>query len=170
MGQYLVDGVVVSTFLPMRAIPFRVIFIAGLGEKQFPAADRKNLLDLRQARRRAGDVSPREQDNYMFLETLLSARDKLYLSYVSRDELTGDRLEPSSVVLELQHVLERGYLPNAVLEQKIKERTYRLRRYDDPHTRQASPAAEREHSVRELGNDLRHFLKTIWIDSRPTRA
>jgi exodeoxyribonuclease V gamma subunit len=85
LGQYLVDGVVVSTFLPMRAIPFKVIFVAGLGEKQFPALDRKNLLDLRQARRRAGDVSPTEQDNYMFLETLLSARDKLYLSDIPQN-------------------------------------------------------------------------------------
>jgi exodeoxyribonuclease V gamma subunit len=118
LGQYLVDGVVVSTFLPMRAIPFKVIFIAGLGEKQFPTADRKNLLDLRQARRHAGDVSPREQDNYMFLETMLSAREKLYLSYVGRDELTGDRLEPSSVVLELRHMLERGYVG------EIRERTF----------------------------------------------
>jgi exodeoxyribonuclease V gamma subunit len=137
----------------MRAIPFRVIFIAGLGERDFPAADRKNLLDLRQARRRAGDVSPREQDKYMFLETLLSTRDKLYLSYVGRDELTGDRLEPSSVVLELRHMLERGYL------REIKERTYPLRRYDDPHTRRASPAAEMEYRVRELGRDLRDFMK-----------
>jgi exodeoxyribonuclease V gamma subunit len=153
LGQYLVDGVVVSTFLPMRAIPFKVIFIAGLGERQFPAADRKNLLDLRQARRRAGDVSPREQDSYMFLETVLSARDKLYLSYVGRDELTGDRLEPSSVLLELRHMLERGYVG------KLQERTFPLRRYDDPHTREASPAAEMEHNVRLLGQDLRDFLK-----------
>ena len=35
-GQYLVDGVVVSTFLPMRAIPFKVIFIVGLGRKAVP--------------------------------------------------------------------------------------------------------------------------------------
>ena len=118
----------------MRSIPFRVIFIAGLGEKDFPAADRKNHLDLRQARRRAGDVSPREQDNYMFLETLLSAREKLYLSYVSRNALTGDRLEPSSVILELQHMLEKGYVPKDVLERKLEERRYPLRRYDDPRT------------------------------------
>ena len=167
LGQYLVDGVVVSTFLPMRAIPFRVIFIAGLGEHQFPAADCKNLLDLRQARRRAGDVSPREQDNYMFLETLLSARDKLYLSYVSRDPLTGDHLEPSSVVIELRHMLERGYVPKERLEEKTREHTYPLRRYDDPHTRKASPPADRERRAKELGNDLRKFLKRTGASPEP---
>jgi exodeoxyribonuclease V gamma subunit len=89
----------------------------------------------------------------MFLEMLLSARDKLCLSYVGRDELTGDRLEPSSVLLELRHMLERGYVG------KLQERTFPLRRYDDPHTRDASPAAEMEHNVRLLGEDLRDFLK-----------
>ena len=38
----------------------------------------------------------------MFLETLLCARERLVLSYVARDELTGERLEPSSVILELR--------------------------------------------------------------------
>ncbi len=104
------EGVVISTLQPMRAIPFRVIFVAGLGEGRFPSADRRNFLDLRLAKLRAGDVSGREQDQYMFLETLLSARERLYLSYVGRDELTGDALEPSSVVAELVRMLRRGYL------------------------------------------------------------
>ncbi len=155
LGQYLVDGVVVSTFLPMRAVPFKVIFIVGLGEKQFPAADPKSRLDLRLANRRAGDVRPREQDKYMFLETLLCAREKLYLSYVSRDELTGDRLEPSSVLLELRQMLEKGYVPRKVLEGRIDQNRYPLRRFDDPKTIEASPAAANEHRLRALGRDFR---------------
>src|SRR6185436_14232852 len=34
-GQYLGGGVTVASFLPMRAIPFRVVFVAGLGQGQF---------------------------------------------------------------------------------------------------------------------------------------
>ena len=95
-GQYLVDGIVVLSFLPMRSIPFKVIFVAGMGENHFPATDRKNPLDLGDAQERAGNVSAREQDKYLFLETLLSAREKLYLTYVGRDELTGR--EPLTLV------------------------------------------------------------------------
>ncbi len=109
-GQYLAEGVVVSSFLPMRAIPFRVVFLLGLGEGLFPAAGRRDALDLRTARRRAGDVDPAERDRYMFLETLLCARQRLYLSYVKRDEQTGDPLQPSAVIQELQHILQQGYL------------------------------------------------------------
>ena len=47
----------------------------------------------------------------MFLETLLSTRERLVLSYVARDELTGAPLSPSSVLLELRDLLAAGYLP-----------------------------------------------------------
>ncbi|MGI5861126.1 MAG: exodeoxyribonuclease V subunit gamma [Myxococcales bacterium] len=130
-GQYLSRGVVISTLQPMRALPFRVVFIAGLGEGRFPAQDRRNQLDLRQAKPQAGDVSPRERDEYMFLEGLLCARDRLYLSYVSRHELTGDSLEPAPVVAELLRVVERWYLPEREegAPSPLVE-THALRRYE----------------------------------------
>jgi exodeoxyribonuclease V gamma subunit len=109
-GSWLGEGVAVSTLLPMRAIPFRVVFALGLGEGEFPAANRRDALDLRAAARLAGDVTPAERDRYLFLETLLSARERLALSFVSRDERTGETLRPSSVVQELLDVLERGYV------------------------------------------------------------
>jgi exodeoxyribonuclease V gamma subunit len=157
-GQYLADGVVVSSFLPMRAIPFRVVFIAGLGEGQFPSPDRRNPLDLRQARRRAGDVSAREQDKYMFLETLLCARERLYLSWVARDSLTGDPISPSSVIRELRHFLEHGYLGENGFEKLVRRPP--LRRYDEPGDAldRLAPAARAEKQTSALGVDLRRHL------------
>ena len=129
-GQHLADGVVMSSFLPMRAIPFRVIFVAGLGERDFPSVERADRLDLRTARRHPGDVSPREQDKYMFLETLLCARERLYLSYVARNALTGDPLEPSSVIRELRHLVEGSHLGAGGFDQLVREPG--LRRFAEP--------------------------------------
>jgi hypothetical protein len=95
-GQYLARGVTVASFVPMRAIPFRVVFVLGLGQGDFPRSARRGDLDLREARREPGDVTPREQDLYMFLETLLCARDRLVLSYLGRDEITGEERPPSA--------------------------------------------------------------------------
>ena len=128
-GRYLAEGVVVSSFLPMRAIPFKVVFLLGLGEGLFPATGRRDALDLRAAKRRAGDVDPSERDRYMFLETLLCTREKLYLSYIRRDEQTGDPLQPSAVVEELLHTLKNGYLGEEGVEQLKVEPA--LRRYAD---------------------------------------
>jgi exodeoxyribonuclease V gamma subunit len=158
-GQYLAQGVTVSSFVPMRAIPFRAAFVLGLGQGDFPSAARRSELDLREGRRLPGDVTPREQDLYMFLETLLCARERLVLSYVARDELTGERLSPSSVILELREILATGYLPPGELGAVFGEAlSAPLRRWDDEGRLAAMPIARRERVARELGRSLRQAL------------
>jgi exodeoxyribonuclease V gamma subunit len=158
-GQYLAQGVTVTSFVPMRAIPFRVVFVVGLGQGNFPAGERRSELDLRAARRHLGDVSAREQDLYMFLETLLSARDRIVLSYVARDELTGAALAPASVLQELIEVLGSGYLVPAELATLRGESSRPpLRRYDDVSRLDVLPLAAREQRARALGRSLRQAL------------
>ncbi len=108
-ATYAESGVVVGSLTALRSIPFRVVLILGLGEADFPAREARDPLDLRQANRRAGDVSPGERDRYMFLETLLAARDRIYLSYVARNAHTGEALEASAVIRDLQSIL-RGMI------------------------------------------------------------
>lgn len=150
-GEFLAHGVTVAPLLPMRPMPYRVIFMVGLGEGRFPASERESPLDLRAARRRRGDVAPRERDRYLFLETLLAARDRLYLSYVSRNEQTGESLQPSSVILELSHILRRGYASGKAAEGITIH--HPLRRYD-PRYFPALFAARNEDQARtEIVND-----------------
>lgn len=157
-GDHLADGVVVSSFQPMRAIPFRFVFVAGLGEGKFPASDRRDTMDLRHARRRAGDVSPAERDRYLFLETLLCARDRLTLSYVARDEQTGDGIAPSAVVQELLHMVEqsRGVDPAQL------ERRPPLRRHEEALEGERATVLREawgEARARALGDQLRAHLQ-----------
>jgi exodeoxyribonuclease V gamma subunit len=166
-GALLGEGVAVSTLLPMRAIPFRVVFVLGLGEGEFPAANRRDALDLRAAGRRAGDVSPAERDRYLFLETLLSARDRIVLSYVDRDERTGESLRPSSVVQELLDVLERAYVGKEGVEALRRE--VPARRWDpaygaDDAPRTVAPGARAEAAARRLGDELRAALPPATSD------
>ncbi|MFW6050069.1 MAG: exodeoxyribonuclease V subunit gamma [Myxococcota bacterium] len=154
-GEYLSEGVTVSTLVPMRAIPFRVVFVLGLGEGRFPTTEPRDVLDLRGARRRLGDVSPTDRDTYAFLEALLCARDRLVLGYVARDELTGDPIAPSPVVQQLLRVIERGYLPEA--GERLVERPP-LRRYEpaaDGALTTVLTEAHAEARARALGADLR---------------
>jgi exodeoxyribonuclease V gamma subunit len=126
-GQFSERGVAVGSFSAMRSIPFRVIFALGLNEGDFPERGGHDPLDLRLAKRRSGDVTPTERDRYLFLETLLAAREKLFMSYVGRDSRTGDRLEPSTLIRELQFIL-RGYVDLKTLEGMTVE--HPVSRYD----------------------------------------
>jgi exodeoxyribonuclease V gamma subunit len=98
-------GVAAGAMGTLHSLPFRAIFVMGLGESFFPARDPRDPLDLRQARRQAGDLSPSDRDRYLFLESMLAARERITFSYVARDAHTGDSLEPSTVVRELQFIL-----------------------------------------------------------------
>ncbi|MGA9724720.1 MAG: exodeoxyribonuclease V subunit gamma, partial [Candidatus Binatus sp.] len=104
-GQYSGRGVAVGSLTSLRSIPFKVIFVLGLNEATFPEHDRRDPLDLRTLKRVAGDVSPSERDRYLYLETMLAARERIFFSYIARDAKTGDPLEPSSVIRELQYML-----------------------------------------------------------------
>ena len=123
-GHYLAEGVTVSSFQPMRPIPFKAVFLLGMGEGLFPTPYHRDTLDLRYIpvrlnpavqghafrERRLGDVSVTERDRYMFLETLVSTGKHLVMSYVSRNDRTDDELNPSSIIQTLIDELENGYL------------------------------------------------------------
>jgi exodeoxyribonuclease V gamma subunit len=103
-GEPLSAGVMIAPLAAMRAVPFRLSFVAGLDEGVFPAGEQTSPLDVRRDTRR-GDVSPRDRDRSAFLDVLLCAREALYLSYVAVEPKSGQPLGPSSVVLELADAL-----------------------------------------------------------------
>ena len=57
-----------------------------------------------------GDRSDREDGRYMFLETLLSAKESLYISYIGRSVQDKTELNPSVIVSELENYLTRTFV------------------------------------------------------------
>ena len=149
------EGVTVASFVPMRALPFRHIFVAGLDERVFPAPDAIRALDLRAGARQRGDVTPREQDQHLFLETLLAARERLTLSYVARDPVTGEERQPSSIVAVLLELLEPNRSDNPAAASAIVRARPPLARHEDPAACAVIPAAARERRAAALGASLR---------------
>jgi len=111
-GNYLTGGVTISALQPMRPIPFDIVYVLGMQEGHFPGKTDLSSLDLRLLKRRIGDISLPERNCYLFLEMLLSVREKLYISYVSRD-LQKDRLQqPCSLINQLKRYVELEILSN----------------------------------------------------------
>ncbi|MFZ0677109.1 exodeoxyribonuclease V subunit gamma [Candidatus Binatus sp.] len=126
-GQYSGRGIAIGSFTSLRSIPFKIIFALGQNDAIFPERDHNEPLDLRRLKRAAGDVSPAERDRYLFLETILAARERIFFSYVARNAKTGDELEPSPVIRELQSIL-RGFIDEKTLAKLTV--THPISRYD----------------------------------------
>lgn len=110
-GRYLVGGVTIASFLPMRPIPFKIVYIVGLQEGSFPGQPERTTLDLRLARRRLGDVNRTDANRYLFLENLMAVRERLYLTYVNRDLAKDEEFFPCSVLKQLTAFVEQAVLP-----------------------------------------------------------
>ncbi len=105
------NGVTFCSMIPMRAIPFTVVAMLGMNQDSFPRLQSPASFDLMAEDRRAGDRSRREDDRYLFLESLLSARKHLYISYVGRDIRENTTRPPSVLVSELLEVVDRTFQP-----------------------------------------------------------
>jgi len=109
-NHFLTGQITFCSMMPMRSIPFKVIAILGLNDGQFPRQNTPLSFDLMsQSQTRPGDRSRRGDDRYLFLEALISAREKLYLSYQGRDIHTNNVRQPSLVLTELKQYLARCY-------------------------------------------------------------
>ncbi len=108
---FLGGGVTFCSMLPMRSIPFRVVCLLGLNDRSYPRIDKKPQFDLTVRYPRPGDRSLRKDDRYLFLETLLSARDMLYLSFTGRNADDNSDIPPSVVLSELIDYCNRFYKP-----------------------------------------------------------
>lgn len=103
------QGVQFSSMLPVRSIPARLIAVLGLEEGVFPRPPTKNKLSrLKEDSNSHYCPSPTEFDRYLFLETLLSAREHLIFSYSKRGS-QGEEALPSLVLTELFSALDQSY-------------------------------------------------------------
>ncbi|MFO7582948.1 exodeoxyribonuclease V subunit gamma [Guyparkeria sp.] len=107
--RFLVGAVNFATLMPMRAIPFRQVYLLGMDDRSYPRRQPPADFDLMAGRYRPGDRSRREDDRYLFLEALLSARDRLWISWVGRD-IRDNHEEPASVLVnQLRDHIDRGW-------------------------------------------------------------
>ncbi|MFH1124424.1 MAG: exodeoxyribonuclease V subunit gamma, partial [Pseudomonadota bacterium] len=102
---FMTGGVTFCAMLPMRSIPFKVICLVGMNDDAYPRESKPLSFDLMAKHPRPGDRSRRHDDRFLFLEALLSARERLYVSYVGQDIQDNSRLQPSVLVSELMDYL-----------------------------------------------------------------
>lgn len=100
--RFMAGSVNFATLMPMRAIPFKYVCLLGMNDNDYPRVSQKADFDLMAQYYRPGDRSRREDDRYLFLEAMLSARQQLYISWVGMSAQDNSEQPPSVLVGQLQ--------------------------------------------------------------------
>ncbi len=102
---FLRQGITFCSMIPMRSLPFKVICLLGLNDGSFPRNFSKPEFDLINLHPAKGDRSHRDDDRYLFLESMISAREILYLSYLGKSQDKNDDMAASPLLHELIDVV-----------------------------------------------------------------
>ncbi|HLK12799.1 MAG TPA: exodeoxyribonuclease V subunit gamma [Candidatus Binatia bacterium] len=147
-GRFLAGSVTVCAMVPMRSIPFAVVCLLGMNDGAFPRSSRPPGFDRTADAPRRGDRNRRDDDRYLFLEALLSARRCLYLSWVGRDIRDNRRLPPSVAVSELLDYVEQAYGRELLVAHPLQ--AFSRRYFDGTQPELFSYAAERCAAIRRV--------------------
>ena len=105
---FISGGLTFCAMLPMRSIPFKVVCLIGMNSDSFPRETRPLGFDLMAKNPKPGDRSQRNDDKYLFLEALISAREKLYISYIGQSLQDNSEIPPSVLLSELIDYIKSG--------------------------------------------------------------
>lgn len=112
---FMGGSITFCAMLPMRSIPMRVIWLAGMNDGQFPRSERPPGFSLMNGPRRRGDRSLRDEDRYLFLEALMAAEDRFCISYTGQSDRDNSSLPPSVLVAELSDYISKGFVSSTGL-------------------------------------------------------
>jgi exodeoxyribonuclease V gamma subunit len=107
--------IICDSLRPMRALPAKVMGLLGMDHDAFPRYQYDSLDELKDNQAMA---STADFDKYLFLEILLSYRQKCFISYLGKDPVDGSAKPPSSVLEMLAPYIKRydhpqeGYHPD----------------------------------------------------------
>jgi len=107
-NNFASGGITFCSLIPMRSIPFKVVALLGLGFDKFPRKEDPLSFNIMQQEKRKGDRNIKENDRHLFLETILSAQEHLYISYIGKNTKDNSSLPPSAIVDELIDYIASG--------------------------------------------------------------
>ncbi|MEX2477350.1 MAG: exodeoxyribonuclease V subunit gamma [Gracilimonas sp.] len=140
------QGITVSSYIPYRSVPFKFIAVLGMNEGEFPRRSVRPEFDLIYADPKPGDRIQKEDDTFLFLETLLAAGNKLHISYKGRDQKSDSERLPSILVQQLEDVYQ---------EEKLKKFTHSLHPFSPRYFKKEKLPASFSATNLSLANNIR---------------
>ncbi|MFH2058693.1 MAG: exodeoxyribonuclease V subunit gamma [Pseudomonadota bacterium] len=109
-GNFMAGNITFCNIMPMRSIPFKIVVLMGMDEKSFPRKTFGPGFDLIKKYPRQGDKIDRDEDRFLFLEALLSARSRFIITYTGMSIKDNSLIPCSGVVSELKETIDQGFV------------------------------------------------------------
>ncbi|NLC23735.1 MAG: exodeoxyribonuclease V subunit gamma, partial [Oxalobacter sp.] len=101
-------AVTITAMAGLRNLPYRIVCAIGMNDGAFPGDASPLEFDLMARAPRAGDMQRRDDDRNIFLDLLLAARERFYISYTGKSVRDNTPVPPSVVVSELLDTIARA--------------------------------------------------------------
>ena len=137
-GRPATGAVTISGLEPMRVVPFRLVVLVGMDDGAFPRTEARPSWDPL-----AGDprvLARADVDRHILLEAILSARDRLVVTFSGRDPHTNEP-RPAAVPIE-ELVATLGTLTGAARSELVVEhplQPYARRAFEPGPTQSPDP-------------------------------
>ena len=109
-GNFLAGNITFCNIMPMRSIPFKIVVLMGMDEKSFPRKAFSPGFNLIKKYPEAYDKIERDEDRYLFLETLLSARSKFIITYTGISIQDNSKIPCAGVISELMDTMDQSFI------------------------------------------------------------
>lgn len=152
------NAVVFGQLRPMNSRPAEVVCLLGVVDGVFPRKDNRPTFDLLQQTRCRGDRSIRRDDRCAFLEALVNARRRLFISYPGRCDRSRNSIPPSIVLQELRDYLSQTYV--------LGEDSAKLLPFETLHRMQGVNPAYFQNDGRLFSYSREHLQAAIQIARR----
>ncbi|MBK4775691.1 exodeoxyribonuclease V subunit gamma [Candidatus Pantoea edessiphila] len=113
----------------IRSLPFKVICLLGMNKDDYPRKPNLSELNLMYQQPRKGDSHLIDEDRYLFLDILISAKNKLYLSYIGRSVKDNTECYPSILVTELLEYIGQNFYLKGDENIKIDDSYKNVKKY-----------------------------------------
>ncbi len=109
-GNFLAGNITFCNIMPMRSMPFKIVVLMGMDEKSFPRQAFNPGFNLIKKYPKPGDKIERDEDRYLFLETLLSARSKFICTYTGMSIQDNSKIPCAGVISELMDTMDQSFI------------------------------------------------------------
>jgi len=119
-------AVTFAAMTSLRQLPYRFVCVLGLNDGAYPSTQHPSEFDLMARHWRRGDRQRRIDERNVFLDLVLAARERLYLSYTGRSVRDNSVIPPSVLVAELLDYAATAIEQEPFCAQSLKAARQRL--------------------------------------------